>query len=44
MGRLLRGIIYLVVLAAIGLAGYAWVGDLSPQQREVAVPVVLNVQ
>jgi hypothetical protein len=42
MRRLLRGIIYLAVLGALGLVAYAYLGDLSPQQNEVSLPVVLN--
>lgn len=39
MGRLIRYLIYLAVLAVLGLAGYALLGDLSPDQRQITVPV-----
>ncbi len=48
VGRLFRYIGYLVVLAAVGLIVYAYVGpflgvDFSPPQVEVTKPVTLNV-
>jgi len=42
MGRILRGLIYLAVLGGIGLAGYAYFGDLSPDRAEVRRTVVLD--
>jgi hypothetical protein len=44
MRRLLRGILYLAVLGGLGVAGYAYLGDLSPETREVRLPVVLDAQ
>lgn len=47
MGRLIKYLFYLIVLAAIGVVGYAYVGpwfgaDFSPAQSEVRIPVTLN--
>ncbi len=42
MWRLLRGLIYLGVLGAIGLVGYAWVADLAPETAENRQTVVLD--
>lgn len=48
MGRLIKYLIYLVILAAIGLVGYAYLGpwfgaDFSAPQSEIREPVVLDV-
>lgn len=47
MGRILKLLIYIVILAGIGLILYAYVGpwfgvDFSPPQTEVHQPVVLD--
>ncbi len=47
MGRLFKLLIYLIILGAIGLIGYAYVGpyfgvDFSAPQSEISVPVVLD--
>ena len=42
MWRMLRGLIYLAILGGIGLAGYAFVADLSPEQEEQRGTVVLD--
>ncbi len=47
MGRLIRWLIYLCVLAALALVIYAYVGpffgaDFSPVQEEVRQPVILD--
>lgn len=42
--RLLKAILVLGVLGGIGLVGYAYLGDLTPDQRDMRVPVTLNVQ
>jgi hypothetical protein len=34
----------LVILGLIGLTGYAYLGDLSPEQRQIEQPVVLDGQ
>jgi hypothetical protein len=47
MFRLFKYLIYLAILATIGLVGYAYVGpffgvDFSAPQSEITVPVVLD--
>ncbi len=42
MIRLLKFLGYLVVIAAIGVIGYAYLGDLTPEQEDRNVPVELN--
>ena len=44
MGRLLKLLILLLVLSFIGLVGYAYLGDLSPEIKEVNQPVTLDVE
>lgn len=39
MGRLLKYLVYLVVLLALGILAYAYLGDMSAPQTEVSVPV-----
>ena len=47
MGRLIKYLFYLLVLAGIGLVGYAYVGpflgaDFSPPASEIRTPVTLD--
>ncbi|MEI4470470.1 hypothetical protein [Frigidibacter sp. MR17.24] len=42
MGRILKLVVFLVVLGFLGLTGYAYLGDLSPQRSEVRKPVALT--
>lgn len=42
MGRIIKLLLVLAILGFIGLTGYAYLGDLSPDQAEVKVPVTLN--
>ncbi|WP_319823580.1 hypothetical protein [Thalassovita sp.] len=47
MGRLIKWVVILIVLAVIGLTGYAYVGpflgaDFSPKQTEIREKVVLD--
>ncbi len=42
MGRLLRAVFFLVVILGLGLVGYAYLGDLSPDRSEVRIPVDLD--
>jgi len=42
--RLLRAILVLAVLGGLGLVGYAYLGDLAPEQGEMRVPVTLNAE
>ena len=42
MGRLLKLILILIVLGGLGLVGYAYLGDLSPEREAVSEPVELD--
>ncbi|MFN3846835.1 MAG: hypothetical protein ACK4RZ_13585 [Paracoccaceae bacterium] len=42
MGRILKAVVVLGVLGFVGLTGYAYLADLSPNQTEITVPVILN--
>lgn len=42
MWRLVKLVLVLVVLAFVGLAAYAYLGDLSPPQRAITQPVTLD--
>ena len=42
MVTILKFITILVFLGAIGLVGYAYLGDLSPEQSDVVAPVQLD--
>ncbi|WP_301460417.1 hypothetical protein [Pseudorhodobacter sp.] len=42
MKLIVKGIAILVILAGIGLVGFAYLGDLSPQQGVVTTPVILD--
>lgn len=42
LGRLLKLVILLMLLGAIGLVAYAYLVDLSPQQEQITLPVTLN--
>lgn len=43
IGRLLKAVVVLAVIGVIALAGYAYLGDLTPDSRTVSQPVVLDV-
>ncbi|WP_099823206.1 hypothetical protein [Oceaniglobus indicus] len=42
MGRILKLLVFLAVVGFAALSGYAYLGDLGPEQGEVVVPVTLN--
>ena len=47
MGKLLRAVLFLVVIGAVGLVAYAYVGpmfgvDFTPRTQEIREPVTLN--
>jgi|GEM_PF-765651 hypothetical protein len=44
MKLIVKGIVIVVVLGFVGLAGFAYLGDLSPAQSLVTKPVVLDGQ
>ncbi len=42
MRTVLKLILIVLVLGGIGLVGYAYLGDLSPEQNDVVQPVTLD--
>ena len=45
MGRLLLKLVaFVVLMGALGLIGYAYLGDISPNQTDVSEPVNLNAE
>lgn len=42
MRHIVKLVLVLAVLGGIGLVGYAYFGDLSPQRSQVTQPVVLD--
>jgi len=41
--RVFKVLLFLLVLGFVALVGYAYLGDLSPNQSEVREPLQLNV-
>ncbi|WP_274520045.1 hypothetical protein [Meridianimarinicoccus roseus] len=39
---MLKLVVFLLIVAGAGLVGFAYLGDLTPQQTEVRIPVDLN--
>lgn len=44
MGRFWKAILLLLVLGLIGLVGFAYFGDLTPETGDVSEPVTLDVE
>lgn len=44
MGRLLKFIVFLLLLGIFAFVGYAYIGDLSPDVIEVNQPVTLDAE
>ncbi|MDQ1847994.1 hypothetical protein Q9299_06820 [Gemmobacter fulvus] len=42
MGRIIKLLLLLGVLGFVGLTGYAYLGDMSPVQKDVTQPVTLD--
>lgn len=42
MGRILKLLAVLGVIGAVALVGFAYLGDLAPDQAEVRLPVMLD--
>ncbi len=42
MRLIFKLILILIVLGGIGLVGYAYLGDLTPEQEDVTEPVILD--
>ncbi|MCB2135110.1 MAG: hypothetical protein KDE08_04070 [Rhodobacteraceae bacterium] len=43
MLRLLKLMILLLFMGFVGLTGYAYLGDMAPERRDISEPVELNV-
>ena len=43
MKFIVKSLLLLVALGALGLVGYAFLADLTPEQIDVTLPVQLNV-
>ena len=44
MLRIAKLLVILLILGFIGLLGYAYLGDLTPEQKEIRKPVVLDAE
>lgn len=45
MGRFfLKLLVFLLVVGALGIVGYGYLGDLSPDQSDINQPVDLNAE
>lgn len=44
MGRIFKLLLFLLILGAVALVGYAYLGDLSPDQSDMREPVTLDVE
>jgi hypothetical protein len=42
MGLIVKGLVIVVIFGFLGLVGFAYLGDLSPQQGIITKPVVLD--
>ncbi len=42
MGRIIKALLFLILLGFIGLVGFAYLGNLQPVQTEVIQPVTLD--
>ena len=43
MGKLFKLVLFLLVMGFVGLIGFAYLGDLSPQQSDTREPVTIDV-
>lgn len=43
IGRIFGVLLFLLVLGFVGLTGYAYLGDLSPEQVEIRKPITIDV-
>lgn len=43
IGRIFKFLLFLLVVGFIGLTGFAYLGDLSPDQTERREPVTVDV-
>ena len=42
MMRIFKALLVLVVLLVVAVLGYAYLGDLSPEQSDISAPVTLD--
>lgn len=42
MGRLIKLLVFLIIVGIFAIIGYAYLGDLSPNRSEVNQPVELD--
>lgn len=42
MKRIIKGLIVLALIAFSGLVGFAYLGNLEPEQKQVTQPVTLD--
>ncbi|MHC0052969.1 hypothetical protein [Actibacterium sp. D379-3] len=42
MRRIFKALVFLLFLGGIGLIGFAYLGDLAPEQQTIREPVTLN--
>ena len=43
MGKLFKLVLFLIVVSIVAIIGFAYLGDLSPQQTDIRQPVTLDV-
>lgn len=43
MGRIFKYLVYLFILAGIGLVGFAYLGNLDPDQQPESISVEIDV-
>ena len=44
MLKLLKFVVILAIIGFVGLVGFAYLGDLDPESRDVSEPVDLNAR
>jgi len=42
MGRVIKLLVVLAILGFVGLSAYAYLGDMTPEPREIRLPVTLH--
>lgn len=43
MGRIFKAVLTLLVIAFLGVVGYAYLGDLKPEPKDVRQPIDLTL-
>lgn len=44
MWRIIKALVFLTIIGFIALAGFAYLGDLTPERQQKSEPVMLDVQ